>query len=75
MYEELTGKLRGLEKSYVETGNATAFACKLATESIEAIRKLNDELNTCRNELCLRCGQYKMRHLGACDDCRWRERA
>jgi hypothetical protein len=27
----------------------------------------------CRNELCLRCGDYKNRHLGACDGCRWRE--
>lgn len=26
----------------------------------------------CRNELCLRCGDYKQRHLGACDGCRWR---
>jgi len=25
----------------------------------------------CRNELCLRCGQYKEKHLGACNGCRW----
>lgn len=25
----------------------------------------------CRNELCLKCGDYKQRHLGACDGCRW----
>lgn len=25
----------------------------------------------CRNELCLRCGQYKEKHLGACKGCRW----
>lgn len=73
MYEELISKLRGLEKSYVGTGNENAFACKVAAESVEAIRKLSAELNTCRNELCLRCGQYKTRHLGSCDDCRWRE--
>lgn len=26
----------------------------------------------CRNELCLRCGEYQERHLGACDGCRWK---
>lgn len=30
-------------------------------------------LENCRNELCLKCGDYKMRHKGACDDCRWRD--
>ena len=36
------------------------------------IERLERELRDCRNELCLRCGQYKQRHLGACDGCRWR---
>lgn len=27
----------------------------------------------CRNELCLRCGQYRLRYKGACDGCRWME--
>ena len=26
-----------------------------------------------RNELCLRCGQYKMAYKGACDGCKWKE--
>ena len=26
----------------------------------------------CRNELCLKCGDYKMAHKGACDGCRWK---
>lgn len=30
------------------------------------------ELKDCRNELCLKCGDYKQRHLGSCDECRWR---
>lgn len=37
------------------------------------IDRLQSELQTCRNELCLRCGDYKRRHLGACDGCRWKE--
>ena len=31
------------------------------------------ELYRCRAELCLRWGDYKQRHLGACDGCRWKE--
>ena len=35
--------------------------------------KLKSDLKDCRNELCLRCGQYKTAHLGACDGCRWKD--
>jgi hypothetical protein len=31
------------------------------------------ELKDCVNELCLRCGDYKQEHLGACEGCRWLE--
>ena len=31
------------------------------------------ELRDCRNELCLKCGAYTQKHLGACDGCRWRK--
>lgn len=24
-----------------------------------------------RNELCLKCGNYKAAHFGACDHCKW----
>lgn len=33
---------------------------------------LSRDLKDCRNELCLRCGQYKTKHLGSCDGCRWK---
>ena len=36
----------------------------------DALRK---ELKDCRNELCLRCGDYHRSHLGACDGCRWKD--
>ena len=29
------------------------------------------DMKDCVNELCLKCGQYKRAHEGACDDCRW----
>lgn len=37
----------------------------------EELKRIQIELADCRNELCLRCGQYKQRHLGACEGCRW----
>ena len=40
-------------------------------KAADAIEDLRSELNTCRNELCLRCGQYKTKHLGSCEGCRW----
>lgn len=36
------------------------------------VQRLQDELRNCRNELCLKCGNYKEAHLGACNDCRYR---
>lgn len=38
----------------------------------EKIVRLQKELKQCRNELCLKCGNYREAHLGACDDCRYK---
>lgn len=45
---------------------------KLVLEN-KTIKKLDEERKTLRNELCLHCGNYKQKHKGACDDCRWRD--
>ncbi len=49
---------------------------KKANETIEclakAVNNLRIELKQCRNELCLKCGNYKEAHNGFCDDCRYR---
>ena len=37
------------------------------------IADLTSDLKDCRNELCLKCGNYKQKPLGACDGCRWRD--
>lgn len=34
---------------------------------------LESELRDCVNELCLKCGQYRREHEGACDGCRWKQ--
>ena len=36
------------------------------------IQRLQREVKHCRNELCLRCGNYHESYLGACDGCRFR---
>ena len=46
---------------------------KLVVEAKADHDRLLSELRDCRNELCLRCGDYKQRHLGACDGCRWKD--
>lgn len=40
---------------------------------VNYIFKIERDLKDCRNELCLKCGDYKQRHLGVCDECRWRD--
>lgn len=35
------------------------------------IQEMRRELHDCRNELCLKCGKYENKHLGACEGCRW----
>lgn len=40
-----------------------------AADRIEAQAK---EIDTLRNELCLKCGNYTLTHKGACNGCRWR---
>ena len=37
------------------------------------IERLERDLRDCRNELCLRCGNYREKHKGACDGCRWKD--
>lgn len=41
----------------------------------EEIKRMEAALRDARNELCLRCGNYKQAHNGACDGCRWRTNA
>lgn len=42
-------------------------------EIANELERLRRDLKDCRNELCLRCGDYKMAHKGACDGCRWKD--
>lgn len=45
---------------------------RVLDETKATLEHIRGELIMCRDELCLRCGDYKQRHLGACDGCRWK---
>lgn len=50
---------------------STAFRELVITASDVAF--MESELRDCVNELCLKCGQYRREHDGACNGCRWKE--
>ena len=67
-----------LKAAFEEDGHLSAYiedmidSCKPSPDNYrEKVKHLEQELRDCRNELCLRCGDYRQRHLGACDGCRW----
>lgn len=45
------------------------------TEAADRIEAQAKEIDTLRNELCLKCGNYRESHNGACDGCRWKKEA
>lgn len=67
IYENLANRLRKA------AGPAIDFPDTLYDEAADAIDALFSELRLCRNELCLKCGDYKFAHKGACDGCRWKD--
>ena len=46
---------------------------RIDTDMVEVTDQLRRDLKDCRNELCLRCGDYQNAHNGACDGCRFRD--
>lgn len=45
----------------------------LMCDAADTLQEMGTDLKNCRNELCLKCGDYKNAHQGACDGCRWRD--
>ena len=48
---------------------------KISLDLVKVINIVGDiesDLNDCVNELCLKCGNYREQHLGACDGCWWK---
>ena len=46
--------------------------CDDLAEAADRIEAQAKEIYALRNELCLKCGNYKLAHKGACNGCRWR---
>ena len=55
----------------MRSGTKLPMISALLNEGADAIEELRTDLKDCRNELCLRCGQHKTKHLGSCEGCRW----
>jgi len=82
----LNDYLYGLLLSYCEAaGHTQQDAIEMAiytmlkpearrSEPVELNSKLQRDFRDCRNELCLRCGNYHEAHNGACEGCRWKDR-
>lgn len=62
------------EERFMEICNSIDHIKMLALKIRDERDGLQDALRDCINELCLKCGNYKQRHHGACDDCRWYRR-
>lgn len=54
--------------------NGLEVARQIAHDFLAADVASGRDFRDCRNELCLKCGEYTRRHNGACDGCRWKER-
>ena len=71
MHEGILMRLNAAQVAFRKYGqDKEATLCK---DAANAIKSLKEELVLCRNELCLRCGDYTIAHKGACDGCRWRD--
>ena len=66
MHKELSEKLRE-----TASWNPSVVCRRYAREAADVIDTLDRDLRECKNELCLKCGAYKTRHLDSCDGCRW----
>ena len=83
---ELLDAIKEMERTAPEVGLCSAPFTVLLTQVAQIIaekdellrtgadiKRIGSQLKDCRNELCLRCGNYKEAHKGACDGCRWKE--
>ena len=51
---------------------STKEVIQTIVQDTATIYRLRQELRNCRNELCLKCGNYHESYAGACDGCRYR---
>lgn len=61
--DEAIKTLKGVRDAY---RIITEAFCRPPADVVSA-----QDFRDCRNELCLKCGQYQTKHLGSCNGCRW----
>lgn len=71
--EEIIRKLQDIEAEHKKEWGGATEESEAISDAVVFIKSLLKELQNCRDELCLRCGQYKQAHLGACDGCRYKD--
>ena len=60
-----------ISRIYQKDANNMIYETKKIEDFPDADVVSGRDFRDCRNELCLRCGSYKTKHLGSCRDCRW----
>jgi hypothetical protein len=81
-YKALVTRLRSEARCYPDDCEYCSAEgkckCQRIGEACDAIESLlgllgetETDLKVCRNELCLKCGNYSNAHLGWCNGCRW----
>ena len=69
-------------EDYIRRKDALELAKRYSNDpvlvnSIEYLPRIavvsESDYKNCKNELCYKCGEYKNRHLGGCDGCRYKE--
>jgi len=63
---DVVGRIIPVERS------STKEVIQTIVQDTATIYRLRQELKNCRNELCLKCGNYHESYAGACDGCRYR---
>ena len=77
MYDDLIKRLRRCQQfqcrecEYEKVNGCRAKLNEEAADAIEKLLQIETDLRDCRNELCIKCGQYQTKHLGSCNGCRW----
>ena len=74
IYGMHVGGKEAVEKALPNTYGADLREIISEIEDIDSADVVSrSDYENCKNELCYKCGEYKNRHLGACDGCRWRD--
>ncbi len=74
MGNELVSRLRKIGGAFMNQAAAEIEKRDaVILDLTERLGKAEKNYYRCRNELCLKCGNYRERHKGACDGCYFNE--